>query len=59
MAKLCEKVDEVTQQCLLWIDYVPVIPELTTSTIAEVWGWFLGGLLLAWGFKKVIRLFGW
>lgn len=29
MAKLCEQVDQITNHCLVWVDYQPVFPKLT------------------------------
>lgn len=53
-----EYIDTVTGQCQKWVEYVPLVPDLTNEVIATIWGCFLIGMLLAWCGKKLIRLFG-
>lgn len=46
------------QTCETWAEYTPVLPELTNEGIGIIWLWFFMGLFIAWGGKKLIRLFG-
>ncbi len=45
-------------QCQKWVEYVPLVPDLTSEVIGTIWGYFLIGMLLAWCGKKLIRLWG-
>ncbi|MDH2648684.1 hypothetical protein R4646_17740 [Acinetobacter baumannii] len=58
MAMICEIVNQTTQACDKWIEYTPVIPDLTSEQILVVWGWFALSLFASWAFKKLIHLFG-
>lgn len=55
---LCDQFNELTKECVQWSEYTPLIPELTKEQIISVWGSFLIALLVSWGFKKIIHLFG-
>lgn len=58
MAMICEVVNQTTNQCEQWSNYTPVIPDLTVEQVGIVWASFLIAMLISWGFKKVIHLFG-
>lgn len=58
MAQICEIVNQTTQVCEKWIEYTPLIPELTNEQIGAIWGWFAVSMLISWAFKKLIHLFG-
>lgn len=58
MAQICEIVNQTTQVCEKWIEYTPLIPELTNEQIGAIWGWFTLAMLISWAFKKLIHLFG-
>lgn len=55
MAKLCEIVDQASNQCLLWVDETSHFPSLTV-TEAIIFGssfWLI--LAVAWGYKQLAQ----
>lgn len=56
---LCDSefIDQVTGQCLKWVEYVPLIPNLSNEQIGVIWFWFAFGLCCAWAGKQLIRMF--
>lgn len=56
---LCDSefIDQATGQCLRWVEYVPLIPDLSKEQTLTIWFWFLFSLLCAWGGKKLVRMF--
>lgn len=57
---LCDSefLDQATGQCSKWVEYVPLIPELTNEQIGTIWLWFFVAMALSWGGKRLIRLWG-
>lgn len=57
---LCDKdsIDVATGQCHKWVEYVPLVPDLSNEVIGAIWAYFLIALLLSWSGKKLVRLFG-
>ncbi len=51
-------IDQATGQCLKWVEYVPLVPNLSNEMIGMIWGSFLVSLLVVWNAKKLVRLFG-
>lgn len=52
---LCDSefIDQATGQCLRWVEYVPLIPDLSKEQTLTIWFWFLFSLLCAWGAKNL------
>lgn len=57
MAKLCELVDEATNQCLSWVDY-SFLPELTATDRDIILIWTISIFAVVFAVKKIGRLFG-
>lgn len=58
MAYICEIVNQTTQVCEKWIEYTPLIPEISNEGMYYIWSAFAGWLFLAWGLKRAGFLIG-
>lgn len=57
MAKLCELVDEATNQCVTWVDY-SILPELTATDRDALLLWMISIFAVVFAVKRLARLFG-
>lgn len=55
MAMLCESINEETQQCLKWVEYVPqyMLPPLTMEEAVTMGLGFWFMMLVAWGITEI------
>lgn len=55
MAMLCEIINEETQQCLKWVEYVPqyILPPLTMEQAVILGSGFWLLMLVAWGITEI------
>ena len=53
MAKLCEQVDQVTNQCLNWVEHTTLLPELTYTQAFAIGGAFIFVMATVWAINMI------
>ena len=57
MQYVCAQLDTATQTCLLWAEYSPILPPLTSAEADQILIWFVSLLLVVFTFKQLKRFF--